>query len=93
MTSWGGAISFRLFRECRALISRVLFLTESREDYLSDSMLHGLISLGLDVVDYPRKDMLYVGRGASQSSSQVGVRGHGFTLYGLLTDRPLTAAL
>ena len=52
-------------------------------------MLHGLISLGLDVVDYPRKDILYVGRGACQSASHVGVRGHGFTLYGLLTDRPV----
>jgi len=69
------------------LISRVLFLTESREDYLADSLLHGLISLGLEVVDYPRKQVLYAGDQACSVEPQLGVRGHGFTLYGLLTDR------
>jgi len=69
------------------LISRVLFLTESREDYLADSLLHGLISLGLDVVDYPRKHVLYAGHQDCCASPQLGVRGHGFTLYGLLPDR------
>ena len=71
------------------MISRVLFLTESREDYLADSLLHGLISLGLEVVDYPRKDVLYAGNQACSAAPQLGVRGHGFTLYGLLPDRPL----
>ena len=66
---------------------RILFLTESREDYLADSLLHGLITLGLDVVDYPRKDVLYSGYQACTEAPQLGVRGHGFTLYGLLPDR------
>jgi len=64
-----------------------LFLTESREDYLADSLLHGLISLGLEVVDYPRKQVLYQGNQACPVAPQLGVRGNGFTLYGLLEDR------
>lgn len=71
------------------MISRILFLTESREDYLADSLLHGLISLGLDVVDYPRKHVLYEGYQACSVAPQINVRGHGFTLYGLLADRPV----
>lgn len=71
------------------MISRVLFLTESREDYLADSLLHGLISLGLEVVDYPRKQVLYAGHRFCSEAPQLGVRGHGFTLYGLLADRPV----
>ena len=69
------------------MISSVLFLTESREDYLADSLLHGLISLGLDVVDYPRKQIIYSSNNTSVASSELSVRGHGFTLYGLLPDR------
>ena len=83
--SWGRSISC----EDRPLISRVLFLTESREDYLADSLLHGLISLGLEVVDYPRKQILYSGNQSRPDSPPLGVRGHGFTLYGLLPDRPV----
>ena len=64
-----------------------MFLTESREDYLADSLLHGLISLGLEVVDYPRKHVLYAGHQACSVEPQLDVRGHGFTLYGLLADR------
>ena len=71
------------------MISRVLFLTESREDYLADSLLHGLVSLGLEIVDYPRKQVLYAGQEACSVAPQLGVRGHGFTLYGLLSDRPV----
>ena len=71
------------------MISRVLFLTESREDYLADSLLHGLVSLGLEVVDYPRKQVLYAGQEVCSVVPQLGVRGHGFTLYGLLPDRPV----
>lgn len=69
------------------MISKVLFLTESREDYLADSLLHGSISLGLEVVDYPRKEVLYAGHQACSVAPQLGIRGHGFTLYGLLEDR------
>ena len=39
---------------------QVLFLTEDREDYLADGLLHGLIQCAdLAVVDYPRKTALY----------------------------------
>ena len=78
-----------LFKERRPLISRILFLTESREDYLADSLLHGLVTLGLDVVDYPRKDVLYKGNEVCGVSPALEVRGCGFTLYGLLNDRPV----
>lgn len=67
---------------------RVLFLTDPREDYLADSLLHGLVSLGLEVVDYPQKHMLYKDGLDCAVDPQVGVRGHGFTLYGLLNNRP-----
>ena len=63
---------------------RILFLTESREDYLADSVLHGLISLGHEVVDYPRKQILYT---LSDPSLSCSVRGNGFTLYGNLDHR------
>ena len=66
---------------------RILFLTESREDYLADSLLHGLISLGHKVVDYPRKSILYQSTDSSILRNGVSVRGHGFTLYGTLHDR------
>lgn len=66
---------------------RVLFLTEDREDYLADGLLHGLIGRDdLSVVDYPRKGVLYRdGRGGQGGG--LGIRGGGFTLYGLLADR------
>lgn len=64
---------------------QVLFLTEDREDYLADGLLHGLIQCAeLAVVDYPRKGALYT---PIPGSRPIGVRGHGFTLYGLLEDR------
>ena len=66
---------------------RVLFLTESREDYLADSVLHGLISLGHEVTDYPRKHILYRHFNSTPSSSENAIRGSGFTLYGNLDDR------
>ena len=68
---------------------RILFLTESREDYLADSLLHGLISLGHKVVDYPRKSILYQSIDSSTLGNGVSVRGHGFTLYGTLDERPV----
>ena len=66
---------------------RILFLTESREDYLADSLLHGLISLGHEVTDYPRKDILYRYPNSSMGTAFLPLRGHGFTLYGNLYDR------
>lgn len=64
-------------------MTKILFLTESREDYLADSILHGLISLGLDIVDYPKKDILY----SSYTPANIEIRGFGFSLYRLLPDR------
>ena len=66
-----------------------MFLTESREDYLADSLLHGFITLGLEVVDYPRKQVLYAGNQDCPVAPELAVRGQGFTLYGLLGDRPV----
>ena len=68
---------------------RILFLTDSREDYLADALLHGFISLGLNVVDFPRKYILYQSSRYSLDSPDIDVRGNGFTLYGLLPDRPV----
>ena len=65
---------------------KILFLTESREDYLADSLLHGLISLGHLVVDYPKKSQLYSYPQVTEDSS-FSVRGGGFTLYRLLGER------
>ena len=50
------------------MISRVLFLTESREDYLADSLLHGLISLGLEVVEADLENNLLYLKGAVPGS-------------------------
>lgn len=66
---------------------KILFLTESREDYLADSLLHGLIELGCDVTDYPRKDILYSGKRSDRARGLV--RGGGFSLYGKLVDRDI----
>lgn len=48
-----------------------------------------MVALGLDVVDYPRKQVLYTGHKSCSVAPHLGVRGHGFTLYGLLGDRPV----
>jgi hypothetical protein len=66
---------------------RLLFLTDDREDYLADGVLHGLRSLdGVEVVDVPRKECLYVGGRRCRVAPELGVRGGGFTLYGLLQE-------
>ena len=62
-------------------MTSVLFLHANAEDYLADSLLHGLRSLlGADVVDVPRRDSLYA------VEEQGRVYGRGFTLYGTLPD-------
>ena len=66
---------------------RILFLTNDREDYLADGLLHGLRQLpGLEVVDFPRKECMYEGGRQSIVAPQFGVRGGGFSLYGLLQE-------
>lgn len=70
----------------------ILFLSDDREDYLADSLLHGLISIGIhQVVDYPKKELLYAGSFAPEQRSQL--YGNGFTLYGLLPDRQVDRTL
>jgi hypothetical protein len=61
---------------------RVLFLTSNTEDYLSDSLFHGLRTLlGENVVDFPKNEISYKGYPHLRE-----IYGHGFTLYGLLDD-------
>ena len=66
---------------------RILFLTDDREEYQADGLLHGLRQLPwVEVVDYPRKDCMYEGGRQSIVAPQFGVRGGGFSLYGLLQE-------
>ena len=66
---------------------RLLFLTDDREDYLSDGLLHGLRQLPwLELVDYPRKECMYEGGRQCKVAPGFGVRGGGFSLYGLLKE-------
>jgi hypothetical protein len=65
-------------------VPRVLFLHPGREDYLADSLFHGLRTrLGGDVVDYPKIEFAYDSYPAEQRRD---LYGHGFTIYGLLPD-------
>lgn len=60
-------------------------LTEDREDYLADGLLHGLRQiLGIELVDHPRKHCSYIGGIASGDCPGLAVRGGGFNLYGTL---------
>ena len=63
---------------------RILYVTPNYVDYLGDGLFHGLRTLfGADVVDFPKSEPMYGSFGAER---QAGLRGHGFTLYGLLDD-------
>lgn len=63
---------------------RVLFLHANGEDYLADSLLHGLRGiLGEFAVDVPRRDALYQDLKDSRRSQ---LYGRGFTLYGRLPE-------
>lgn len=60
---------------------KILYLTTSGDDYLQDNILYGLRKkFGADVVDLPRKNVLYKAKG------NVDIYGRGFTLYGNLDD-------
>ena len=71
---------------------RILFLTDDREDYLADSVLHGLKQLEEhEVVDYPQKTILYkdsphISR-TQKDQRDLPLYGNGFTLYGLLPNK------
>ena len=59
---------------------KILFLTSTEEDYLSDALLLGMRALhGSGCVDFPRRDILYAD---CPESAKERVRGNGFTLYG-----------
>lgn len=61
---------------------RVLYLTSSDPDYLSDDLLYGLRAvLGPDVVDCPRKDVLYKDSSLREHAGKL--YGRGFHLFGL----------
>src|SRR3954451_21210171 len=62
----------------------VLFLHSNSDDYLSDSVLHGLrLVLRERGVDVPRRDALYDDLPAQRRAQ---LYGRGFTLYGRLPD-------
>jgi hypothetical protein len=61
---------------------KILYLTDAQPDYLSDDLLYGLRSLlGSDVVDYPRKDVLY--RTSALKPAAPQLYGRGFHCFGL----------
>ncbi|MEI6331095.1 MAG: hypothetical protein WCP16_17780 [Pseudanabaena sp. ELA645] len=66
---------------------KVLFLHANQaDDYLVDGLFHGLRKLlGSNCVDVPRYDSMYAPLTDRMKSK---LRGHGFTLYGLLEDIP-----
>jgi hypothetical protein len=66
---------------------KILYLTDAQPDYLSDDLLYGLRTLlGREVVDYPRKDVLY--RMSSVKSMANRLYGRGFHCFGL-DDLPI----
>lgn len=65
-------------------MTSILFLHSNAEDYLADSLLHGLRALlGDQVVDVPRRDTMYAVEGEGRTY------GRGFTLYGTLPELEL----
>jgi hypothetical protein len=66
---------------------RILLLTPNNEDYLTDSLFHGLRSqLGADVIEYPKREFMYDSYPAERRQR---LYGRGFSLYGLLPDLPV----
>jgi len=65
---------------------KILFLHSNQPDYLAESLFHGLRTLlGKNCVDAPRYDSMYL---PLTNSIRSKLRGHGFTLYGLLEEIP-----
>jgi hypothetical protein len=65
---------------------KILYLNTNTPDYLAESLFHGLRSiLGENCVDLPRYDSMYAPLTQEKRST---LRGHGFTIYGLLPDVP-----
>jgi hypothetical protein len=69
---------------------RVLFLSPPGEDYLADSLFHGLRTLlGSEAVDHPKHEIVY---SSYPREKRERLYGRGFTLYGLLEDVPVERA-
>jgi hypothetical protein len=69
---------------------KVLFLHANTPDYLSAALFHGLRSLlGENCVDLPRFDCMYE---PLADATRQKLRGHGFSLYGLLPEIPALAS-
>src|SRR3954451_2884182 len=65
-------------------LPRVLFINPGLEDYLADGVFHGLRTLlGADAIDFSKAEYLYE---SASSTVRDRLRGHGFTLYGLLPE-------
>jgi hypothetical protein len=65
-------------------VPRILLVNPNFEDYLTDSLMHGLRSvLGEDLVDYPKADHMYSSYPAERRAR---LYGRGFTLAGGLDD-------
>ena len=65
----------------------VLFLADPEEDYVADSLFHGLRTmLGADAVDYPKREPLYE---TYPRAANRDLYGRGFGLYRLLEDIPV----
>ncbi len=63
---------------------KILYITSSTSDYLSDSLFHGFRTLfGSNVVDYPKADIMY---NTLDPNFLKNLHGKGFTCYGLLDD-------
>jgi hypothetical protein len=65
----------------------VLFVADPQEDYVADSLFHGLRTLlGPDAVDYPKRSALYT---TYPEDDGRRLYGRGFGLYRLLDDVPV----
>ena len=65
---------------------KILLITESKNDYLADCILHGLREhIGENLIDFPRKNSMYT----NHSKDLKKTHGLGFTLYGLLPNIPI----
>jgi hypothetical protein len=74
----------RYASEGTTIAVRILFFNTNSADYVSDGLFHGLRSLlGSDCVDVPRHDSMY---SPMNPDIAARLRGHGFTMYGLLED-------
>lgn len=66
-------------------MTKILYFTHPMEDYLADSVLHGLRNTPqVEVVDFPKKDVMY-----KNYDPTAQLYGNGFTLFRTLDDLEL----